>query len=143
MTCALNWVLPVIAAFQFTQHPDAIRLRQAALRWHIPPSLMWSVAYEETRHSAANDQWSVKSAYGRMQITPAIWEHYPPCRNWWLYHENINCGAFILRYYANICHNHWLCVAYRYVGRDMRYAKAVDNRRLITDIKLGSFASYY
>lgn len=143
MICITSWITPAILALSLTGHRDVFKLRAAALSQHVPPSLVWAIAFEETRHSTLNIEMSNKGAFGRMQIMPEIWQSHPVCRKWWTYAGNIKCGAYILRYYADMCHNDFVCSAFKYVGGDREYANRVVSRKMMLDSAIGTFAFSY
>jgi len=140
--CAMQAIIPaarLIAMILVTGHPDALQLREAGHHYHVPAKIMWSVAYEETRHSRGDGVISSAGAYGRMQVMPSIWGKDSHCTRWWLYHRNINCGAYILSVLYKTCGD-WTCARYRYVGGDSTYVRHTDTLLLYYELALKSDA---
>ena len=126
MIDALRWLLPMLTAWHVSGHPDAAALAAAANEFQVPPTVMWAVAYEETRHSTRNTEVSRTGALGRMQIMPSFWR--ARCGALYgrrHYLNNIRCGALVLRAYLNICDESVECAAWHYVGGDSSYARRV------------------
>ena len=114
--CATKFLLPFLAAWHLSAHPDGLALAAHADSFGVPKELMWAVADVETRHSVRNTEVSSKGALGRMQIMPRYW--HKRCGRVYgarYYHENVRCGALVLRIYFLDTGN-WLDAATRYCG---------------------------
>ncbi|HVH11293.1 MAG TPA: transglycosylase SLT domain-containing protein [Gemmatimonadales bacterium] len=124
--CAVEFLLPWLAAWHLSGHPDALALADAAQMFEVPPGVMFAIADAETRHSTRNTEVSRKGAVGRMQVLPRVWSRR--CGPVWgqsRYERNIACGAMILRFYLARCHEEVRCAAWHYVGGDATYAQRV------------------
>ena len=127
--CAAEFLLPWLAAWQLSGHPDAVALADAARTFDVPPAVMFAIAYAETHHSIRNTEVSRVGAVGRMQVLPRAWGWQ--CGPLWgrsRYQPNIYCGALVLRFYLARCHEEVRCAAYHYVGGDSTYARRVADR---------------
>ena len=114
--CATKFLLPFLAAWNISGHPDALALAAHADSFGVPAELMYAVAYVETRYSTRNTEVSSRGALGRMQIMPRYW--YRKCGRVYgraHYHANVRCGALVLRIYYLDTGN-WLDAATRYCG---------------------------
>ena len=137
MIDALRWMLPLVGAWQLSGHPDGAALADAASDYAVPVSLMWAIAYEETRHDITNTPVSRAGAVGRMQVMPRYWRWQ--CGPLWGHHRyaaNVACGALILRYYLSSCREDMRCAAWHYVGGDSRYARSVGFRSLVYELQM-------
>ena len=137
--CAFKFVLPMLAAWQVSGHPDALALADAGRAYDVPQSVMFAIAYAETHHSIRNTEVSRAGAVGRMQVLPRVWGRQ--CGHVWgrpRYEHNIHCGALILRSYLARCDEDIRCAAWHYVGGDSTYARRVAERSLLYDIRLRS-----
>ena len=131
IVAGLTAIRPLLVAWMVSGHVDGLALANAAKTFDVPPALMWSVAYQETRHSWRNTEVSTAGAWGRMQIMPLYWAKqcgYVLGRRH--YERNIHCGALILRFYLSQCSEDATCAAFRYVGGDSSYAREVGFRAL-------------
>lgn len=114
-----------------TGHPDAMQLARAGAEYQVPPSVMWSVAYEETRHNLNPLVMSVRGAIGRGQINPRVWDGVGPCVHLTRYNHNIQCMAYVLRWYRDH-RDSWHEAAEGYCGTGpdaWTYAYNVTERR--------------
>jgi len=137
--CALAFLLPWLAAWHLTGHPDALALADAARMFDVPPGVMFAVAFAETHHSPRNTEVSRRGAVGRMQVLPRVWSWQ--CGPVWgrnRYQHNIHCGALILRFYLTRCHEDVRCAAWHYVGGDSTYARRVADRSRMYETRLRS-----
>ena len=137
--CAMSGTLPLARMLMMifvTGHPDALQLRQAGLEQGVPAKVMWSVAYEETRHSNGSGAISNAGAYGRMQVMPSIWGQDRHCQKWWIYSRNIRCGAYILRTFYTL-YGDWQSAEYHYVGGDSVYIRHTGANELAYELALG------
>ena len=124
--CAVEFLLPWLAAWHLSGHPDGLALADAARTFEVPAGVMFAIANAETRHSARNTEVSRRGAVGRMQVLPRVWNRQ--CGPVWgrsRYVRNIHCGALILRFYLAQCHEDVQCAAWHYVGGDSTYARRV------------------
>lgn len=135
--CAAKLLLPWLSAFALTGHSDALQLAKAADMFTVPHTLMWAIAYEETRYNASNTQVSVAGAHGRMQVMPLYW-HWQCGRvlGRRFAERNRACGALILKFYLDRCSGDTYCAANHYVGGDARYAREVGFRSLVIALKM-------
>ena len=121
--CTVKLITPLLAAWQFSGHPDGLALTQAADSFGVPREVMFAVAWAETRHNTSTATRSKAGARGRMQINPRVWR----CR-WWVSRHNLACGAAILYFYYRSSGN-WSDAVYHYCGRGpaaRRYRAAVE-----------------
>jgi len=134
--CAFKPLLSMLAAWQFSGHPDASALADAGRMFNVPAPLMWAVAYRETRWDVTNLPTSSAGAVGRMQVMPSVWGRIcGPLRGRRHYATNVACGAMVLRYYLDLCADDQRCAAWHYVGGDSVYAREVGLHSLLYELK--------
>ena len=59
--CAAKVLLPWLFMYSISGHPDGATLAAVAHDYEVPVSLMWAIAFEETRHDITNTPVSASS----------------------------------------------------------------------------------
>jgi len=122
--CGIVWTLA-------TGHPDAAALAAFADSARVPHTVVWAIAWQESRHNTNPALRGSAGEWGRMQILPSTARHICPTLDVRTYLGNVACGVRLLRgHYART--GSWVLAIRAYqcprCPRDTAYQRSVLER---------------